>query len=279
MAFVFSGLACLFAYLPFIIPNFRSNHSFIGLANCLAGGIFLSASLIHMLPSALGLLSKPNNPNSQDMDSFPMAPFTMLVSFSTILLVYRVLLPGRQAALGEPHTENFENTEDLGASILPNLHPHPANQAEISPYILVAAMGTYSLVEGAIFVLLFTFGGYRGVLAILLHKGAESFAVGISFARHNIPKRNTIISLLIFSTLTLIGFGIGFLFADMHPKLAAFITSISGGTILFISIVEVLSKEFQKPGKALHKYLAYLLGTGIMMLIWFIEHRNENPEE
>ena len=96
-------LSYLCAYLPFMIKAFKANRTLVSLANCLAGGIFLSAGLIHILPDALEAWDDGNEDDGNKVahggdddhaEPFPWVQFTILCSFSTILLIDRVLLPG-----------------------------------------------------------------------------------------------------------------------------------------------------------------------------------------
>ena len=81
-------LAC--CYLPFMFRSFKTNKKLIGLANSMAGGIFLSAGLIHIIPEATELFDEGED---HDHSDFPWVSFTMICSFGLILFLDRVVLP------------------------------------------------------------------------------------------------------------------------------------------------------------------------------------------
>ena len=98
------------AHLPFWIKKFKTNKSLVSWANCLAGGIFLCAGLIHILPDAMELWAKSQGEESSK--SFPVVPGVMLCSFAFILFIDRVLLPGHHGGHGhdgEDHAHHHHN--------------------------------------------------------------------------------------------------------------------------------------------------------------------------
>ena len=82
------------------------------------------------------------------------------------------------------------------------------------------------------------------IIAILLHKWAESMSVGIGITKSNIKMWMTILLIAVFSLATPLGIGIGLIFSDGNDYVKAFFNAISAGTFLYISAVEVFSEEF-----------------------------------
>ena len=291
----------IFAYLPFFISSFKTNKLLASLANCFAGGIFLCAGLLHIIPEAQESWEKATavkptpkeltHGSHEDGEAFPWIGFAIMSSFSVILLVDRVLLPGHH----HPHEEHAHPHNDpqgiqkklLDKGIEQKVHhsiddqnDHSAIEVDhqtkdapnIGPYMLVAAMGFHAFFEGLALGLLNDFSGFFGFLAaIMFHKWAEAAAIGLSFLLGNMKKMPTLISLTIFSLLTPMGVAAGIFFSDADDKIKAIMMAVSAGTFLYISIAEILSEEFTSQHKSGFKYLAFLIGMGLMVGVWFIE--------
>ena len=273
----------IFSYLPFLIKSFKTNKNLVSLANCLAGGVFLSAGLIHILPDALEAWEKANKSNDgKEEEGFPYVTLSVLISFTLILFVDRVLLPGHHAHNHEedeeqqtnPHPENTDRDDNMINDQLSQQQPghKHAHSHSLGPYMLVVAMGFHAFFEGLALGLLDNLGGFFGfLLAILFHKWAEGAAVGISFLKNKVSKSGTIVGLVVFSSLTPLGVATGILFSKTDDKVKALLLALSAGTFLYIAISEILSEEFANSKLIVKKFIAYLLGTGLMIGVWFVE--------
>lgn len=114
-------------------------------------------------------------------------------------------------------------------------------------------------------------------LAIMLHKWAESLSLAIAFKNNNFDKKMAHAYILVFSFLAPIGIICGWILSYISIKLAAAFFSISAGTFLYITLMEVLPNEFEIEEEQRHKwikFLLFLIGISIIAGIWFIEERN-----
>lgn len=286
-----------FSILPYYIKSFKSNKTLIGVTNCLAGGIFLAAALLHLIPEAIETYEnavKKTEPHTHDhmerhdpaephehSHGFPVIPFAVFASFAAILMIDRLLLPGHHGAAhdhgekehkheGDYHSlhqdhdhEEVENLADGHA----HGHNHPS---AATPLILLVAMGVHATFEGLALGLRKEFKSFAGFLmAILFHKWAEALAVGVSMFKAKVPKFQAFIYLAIFSLLTPAGVGLGIVFSDAEPKLKAIMLAVSSGTFVYIAIAEIISEEFAGSQKLWLKYVAFWVGAGIMLLTMF----------
>ena len=86
-------VSLIFALYPILSRKFKSSKVFMGIANSFAGGIFLAAGLLHMLPEAdhrmrIGLgLNYDNGPKGM----FPFSYLAAIFSFSFILFIDRII--------------------------------------------------------------------------------------------------------------------------------------------------------------------------------------------
>ena len=277
------ALTFVFAYMPFWIKSFKTNKSLVSLANCLAGGIFLSAGLIHILPDAQEAWEKAEKSagrNHSD-ESFPWVSFSVLCSFTLILFVDRVLLPGHHSHAHEAEEPEHHSAtdsqpkeaQDLESHLKPADHDHEhSHAAPLGPYMLVVAMGFHAFFEGLALGLLDNFAGFAGFfLAIVFHKWAEGAAVGISFLTNRVSKGSTLVGLSVFSGLTPLGVATGIFFTKTDNRIKAVLLALSAGTFFYIAISEILSEEFSNSKISLKKFVAYTCGAALMVGVWFVE--------
>lgn len=333
-----------FAYLPRLLQKFTKNRRILSIANCLAGGIFLAACLIHILPEANSSWSKKDEHEEEvhtdgvatsadvkskheEKEEFPWVYFIAMVTVWAILLIDRILLPGHHHPHSDPegvenqanhnhdhphhhHEHEHEHDHDHARETLNNQQNQPAvegpnsrnpeteiialpqetteNAREVpipavpkkkfslGPYAMLVAIGVHAFFEGTALGLMDEFAGFVGFFfAVVFHKWAESLSVGISFMKSKASRLATAIAVTIFSLLTSIGVLIGMWFSDSSPKVKGSLLAISGGTFLYISLVEVTAEEFSTKHNKYWKFFAYLLGSGIMTFIWYIENLNE----
>ena len=76
---------------------------------------------------------------------------------------------------------------------------------------------------------------------------------------------------MLFAILTPVGIILGLLLDDANLKIQAIILAVSGGTFLYISLVEIVAEEFNKSKGRLYRFLAFGVGCGIMILAWYFE--------
>ena len=91
-------------------------------------------------------------------------------------------------------------------------------------------------------------------IAIVAHKWAESFALGISFYKAKIETSIFLKMLTIFSFFTPLGILIGMYFSKSGFLIEGIMLSISSGTFLYVSTSEVIVEEFSSKGSKHVKY-------------------------
>lgn len=98
LAIVVIWLIGLVAGLWPVLIGARTPHDrFFSLGNALAGGVFLGAGLIHLLPDAIDSYRAVLGP---DLD-YPLASLVCAAGFLLVLLIEKVLLRGDEAQLAE----------------------------------------------------------------------------------------------------------------------------------------------------------------------------------
>ncbi len=142
-----------------------------------------------------------------------------------------------------------------------------SSKGSLISYLLLFALGFHGLFEGISLGVQQTIKGTLFLfLAISLHKWAASLTLGISFIKSDVPQKEYIINILIFSFITPIGISIGMALTSFSSDyIAGIFLSISVGTFIYIACSEIIIEEFNKKENRYIKFLCFLLGAGIVL--------------
>lgn len=144
--------------------------------------------------------------------------------------------------------------------------------SSITPYILLIALSVHSIFEGIALGVMNTVKECSILFsAIILHKWAASFALGISFYKSGTEKDLFIRMILIFSSFGPLGIIIGMIFSDAGSLIKGIMLSISSGTFIYVAASEVIVEEFSLSKKTNIKFLWFLLGGLLTFMLIFIE--------
>ena len=113
-------------------------------------------------------------------------------------------------------------------------------------------------------------------IAIIAHKWAESFALGISFYKAKIDTNIFLKMLVIFSFFTPVGILIGMYFSKSGFLIEGIMLSISSGTFIYVSTSEVIVEEFSSKGSKHIKFWCYLTGGFLPVLLFVLEPSPDN---
>ncbi len=98
-------------------------------------------------------------------------------------------------------------------------------------------------------------------IALMIHKWAEAFALGIFFVQAKLSKKNFFLLIILFSLIGPIGVVLGtILSANASDFVEGIFLSISTGTFLYVACSEVIVEEFSTPIKRYLKFFLYLVG-------------------
>ena len=163
------------------------------------------------------------------------------------------------------HHEHHEHHEDHG-------HSHGIPQNIEGGMIMVIAIWLalcfHSMMEGLALGAAETVN--TGIfIAIVAHKGLESFALGTSMIRTNCSMLRYVTMCAAFAAMTPIGILIGMIiehFAE-DSLVSAGVGCIACGTFLYVGIVEVIINEIHRKHDKLAKCLMLILGFGFMAML------------
>jgi zinc transporter 1/2/3 len=140
-------------------------------------------------------------------------------------------------------------------------HHHFNPKSNMTPYILLIALSIHGLFEG---IALGIQSNLKETiflaLAIVSHKWAEAFTLGVSFYKSNTEKWSIIKMICLFAIFTPIGITIGMILVGKNSLVVGIFLSLAAGTFLYISASEVIVEEFSITRYKYQKYLLYLLG-------------------
>ena len=110
------------------------------------------------------------------------------------------------------------------------------------------------------------------LFAIMAHKSLAAFSLGVEFLNHNIDERTYILFMVLFSIMTPLGVLLGWcltaIFAGQDDSaLVGICMALSGGTFLYISVMEIIPHELESRGHVGWKLISLSLGFSAMAIL------------
>ena len=98
-------------------------------------------------------------------------------------------------------------------------------------------------------------------IALMIHKWAEAFALGIFFVQAKLTKKNFYLLIVFFALIGPIGVLLGIVLTKTTSEFVEGVClCISTGTFLYVACSEVIVEEFSTPVKRYLKFFLYLVG-------------------
>jgi solute carrier family 39 (zinc transporter), member 1/2/3 len=245
--FVIFGTGILGGVFSGLVSASKKSALLFSWGNAFAGGVFLGAGLIHMLPDAQSGFKSIVG----DVD-YPWFALICGFGFLFIFFLERVLL-------NHSHEANIEESSD--------------SKKALFPYVLMFILSIHSIITGiALGIENQMTQAAVILLAVLAHKGTASFALGVSLLRSNTSKKKFYSMISFFSFMTPLGVILGYLFSillsgNAEQRFEAIFDALAAGTFLYIAIVDILNEEFATRKKLISKFFFLLIGFGIMAVI------------
>ena len=166
--------------------------------------------------------------------------------------------------------EKVQFSENLIADVG---EPPKAPCCNMTPYILMLALSIHAIFEGiALGLQAGFFMTLDIVVAIAIHKGAASSALGISLVK-TFPDDFGLVKklILIFACATPLGVTIGILASNAGDLVNVIMSSLAAGTFIYIACTEIIVAEFSVGGHRWLKCSAFILGACIISSLSFVE--------
>ncbi len=207
--------------IPSLVLRRDASHRFMSLGNCLAGGIFLGAGFIHLLPEADAEL--------HEFVDYPLAPLLAAVGVGVLLLIDRVLFELRS------HVGRLEG-----------------RRQPIYPVVLLVVLSMHSIIAGIALGLESTVAtSVLVMIGILLHKGSAAFALAVTVLTSGSNKTNVKAILSIFVSMTPLGIALGTVASSVLAGPTASLiqgsfNALAAGTFIYVAILDVINAEMSR---------------------------------
>lgn len=212
------------------------------LGNAFAGGVFLGAGFLHMLPDGIDNFTAMNT----GID-YPLALLVAALGFMLILFIDKFF------------------SEDKAQKALADSNRFPA--------VLFTILALHSIIAGMSLGLESDLlSGIVVLVAIVSHKGSASFALGVNMVNADLGKALIRKTVLIFSMMTPIGVVLGSVisFSENNESSIVFeaiFDSIAAGTFLYIATLEIIDELFEKSELKATKFTLIFAGFALMATI------------
>jgi len=213
------------------------------LGNSLAGGIFLGAALLHLLPDAVA--------HFEGVFEYPLEMLLAAFSLGILLFLEKVVFIEHEA----------HNLDKIG------------KPSSLGPYLLALVLSIHSFIAGAALGIEKTMLGSASLfVAIIAHKGGAAFALGISMIKGGVKRNRHLRVILLFSVMTPLGIVLGSLLSKglgshTGQVVEGVFDSLAAGTFLYIAVLDIIEEEFSIPGNEFLKFISIISGLGLMALL------------
>ncbi|XP_053173137.1 zinc transporter ZIP1 [Scomber japonicus] len=286
-------LTLLFGFIPARVKWFsqtngsETHRTVLSLISCFAGGVFLAACLLDIIPDYLSDASIALDARGLETD-FPLPEFIMAAGFFMVLILERFVLNCKEmvgtrderAPLihdnrnGHDHGHGISSSPDLESS---GHHVHVDFQAH-SPFrsfMLFLSLSLHSVFEGLAIGLQSTDSKVLEIcIAILVHKSIIVFSLSVKLVQSAVRPLWVIAYIVVFAVMSPLGIAIGIGVMEAKLEAGALIQAVleglAAGTFVYITFLEILPHELNSPGKQLLKVLFILLGFSVMAGLTFI---------
>ncbi|TWW67790.1 zinc transporter ZIP1 [Takifugu flavidus] len=286
-------LTLIFGFIPARVKWFRdtdgteTHRTVLSLISCFAGGVFLSACFLDIIPDYLSDINTELHARQLET-SFPLPEFIMAAGFFTVLILERIVLNCKEMRAtheerttliserksGHGHGHGHGDGPDPESS---GHHVHVDFQAH-SPFrsfMLFLSLSLHSIFEGLAIGLQTTDPKVLEIcIAILVHKSIIVFSLAVKLVQSAIPPLWVAAYIGVFALMSPVGIAIGISVMEAQlaagPLIQAILEGFAAGTFVYITFLEILPHELNSPGKQLLKVLFLLLGFSIMAALSFL---------
>ncbi|XP_040900369.1 zinc transporter ZIP1 [Toxotes jaculatrix] len=284
-------LTLLFGFIPARVKWFRhtngteTHRTVLSLISCFAGGVFLAACLLDIIPDYLSDISTEMDARKVET-SFPLPEFIMAAGFFMVLILEKIVLNCREMGGAQEERAPLitDNTNGHGHvhGTSPDLessghHVHVDFQAH-SPFrsfMLFLSLSLHSVFEGLAIGLQNTDSKVLEIcIAILVHKSIIVFSLSVKLVQSAVRPLWVTAYIAVFAMMSPLGIAIGISIMEAKLEAGALIQAVleglAAGTFVYITFLEILPHELNSHGKQLLKVLFILLGFTIMAALTFL---------
>ncbi|XP_047437536.1 zinc transporter ZIP1 [Mugil cephalus] len=285
-------LTLLFGFIPARVKWFRNTNgtethrTVLSLISCFAGGVFLAACLLDIIPDYLSDVRDVLDAQKVET-SFPLPEFIMAAGFFLVLIVERIVLNFREMrgsreersplmadnrnGHGHGHSHGAADLESSGHHVHVDFQAH----SPFRSFMLFLSLSLHSVFEGLAIGLQSTDSKVLEIcIAILVHKSIIVFSLSVKLVQSEVRPLWVAAYIGVFAVMSPLGIGIGISVVEAQLASGALIQAVleglAAGTFVYITFLEILPHELNSPGKQLLKVLFILLGFSVMAGLTFV---------
>jgi len=231
--------------IPILARRLENSRRMFSLGNAFAGGIFVGAGLIHLLPDGTSKL--------ETVTDYPLAGLLAALGLALLLLIDRVLF-GHDAV-----------SEKMGKS-----------HVGAYPYLLAVILSVHSIIAGTSLGLETHFSTTIVILlAIVFHKGSASFALMVNLHNAGVSSGQQKKILGAFVLMTPLGLLLGTiasaaLTANTAILIEGAFDALAAGTFLYVAVLDIINEELSTEEDKVAKFTLIVVGIAFMavLAIW-----------
>ncbi|KAK2913403.1 hypothetical protein Q8A67_001802 [Cirrhinus molitorella] len=283
-------LTLFFGLVPARMTWFRdssgtaTHRAVLSFVSCFAGGVFLSACLLDIIPDYLSDIHEELQKQGLD-EGFPLAEFIMACGFFTVLILEKMVLSCTEghrneetapllAPAGHGHAQGRHSLNDLegsGHHVHVDLHAHSSFRS----FMLFLSLSLHSVFEGLAIGLQTTDTKVLEIcIAILVHKSIIVFSLSVKLVQSAVKPLWVALYVTVFAVMSPLGIGIGITVIEAQLEAGAFIQAVleglAAGTFVYITFLEILPHELNSPERPLLKVFFLLCGFSVMAGLSFL---------
>jgi zinc transporter 1/2/3 len=277
-------LSELVGLLPYKMESIRHSPRILSLANCGAGGVFLGAGILHMLPDAEIQFAVFK------LD-YPFALLGFVVGLSLIFLLEKVVLASdndnEQTALLSPqvnedvmvyHYPHYDHHQHHHHHHHHQHHKHHLSDRDRSvfAYVIGIVLSLHSFLEGTALGIEDNIADATVLgVAIVAHKWVESMSLSVAFVKSPVSFGQFIKVFLVYAAMTPLGIGVGIVVSYLLSGTAYHLTvgileSLAAGSFVYVAFMSVLVEEFFSSTDKWLKAAMYVIGLAFIstLAVW-----------
>ncbi|XP_067827287.1 zinc transporter ZIP1 [Heptranchias perlo] len=269
-----------------------SRQLMLSLCSCVAGGVFLAACLLDVIPDYFSHINEELEKLQVDTN-FPFPEFIIAVGFFLVLIIERIVLECHRNSLSETTPliahrtlaathctdgninhcvqidTNDEETRDHHVHVDVNAY------SAFRSFILFLSLSLHSLFEGLPIGLQQTESKVLQIfIAILFHKCIIVFSLALKLIQSNVQRGRVMLYIIVFAMMSPLGILIGVIISQVKTATTVLVQSllegITAGTFIYITFLEILPHELNSNNGRLLKLLGIIFGFSIMTALSFI---------
>ncbi|XP_072420922.1 zinc transporter ZIP1-like [Chiloscyllium punctatum] len=267
-----------------------SQQFLLSLCSSFAGGVFLAACLLDVLPDYFFHINEELE-KLQIQTDFPIPEFVVAVGFFLVLSIERIILQCHSdhfhqttSVLAHRTPTTFHCNDDISHHVQINsnsvettdhhvhlVNAHPAFRS----FVLFLSLSLHSIFEGLPIGLQQSESKvFQIFAAILIHKSLIVFSLSLKLVQSNMPQGRVVLYVIIFAVMSPLGIVIGIIITQMKSTYSdmaqSLLEGITTGTFIYVTFLEILPHELNSTDKQLLKLLGIIFGFSTITMLSFI---------